>query len=113
MLAVVQIALQLRSLRQAHMVSHSALQPTSLRLMRTPAPFPTAPCSPGRSLGWVSPLQSHSPACLPCSADILADMGLPWVILGHSERRQLMHESEEVRLCQLEQAGLPVRWQCH
>lgn len=29
------------------------------------------------------------------SADILADLGLPWVILGHSERRQLMNESEE------------------
>lgn len=31
------------------------------------------------------------------SADILADLGLKWVILGHSERRALLKESSEVR----------------
>ena len=30
------------------------------------------------------------------SADILVDMGLHWVILGHSERRSLYHETSEV-----------------
>lgn len=30
------------------------------------------------------------------SADILADMGISWVILGHSERRSLYHESNEL-----------------
>ncbi|CAK0782407.1 hypothetical protein CVIRNUC_005672 [Coccomyxa viridis] len=29
------------------------------------------------------------------SADILKDFGLEWVILGHSERRSLMHETSE------------------
>ena len=33
-----------------------------------------------------------------CSADILKDYGLEWVILGHSERRSLMHETSEVSL---------------
>lgn len=26
----------------------------------------------------------------------LVDAGIPWVILGHSERRQLFHESDEI-----------------
>ena len=30
------------------------------------------------------------------SADILADLGIQWVILGHSERRSLYHESNEL-----------------
>lgn len=30
------------------------------------------------------------------SADILADLGINWVILGHSERRSLYNESSEV-----------------
>ena len=30
------------------------------------------------------------------SADILVDMGIQWVILGHSERRSLFGESNEV-----------------
>lgn len=30
------------------------------------------------------------------SADMLADFGLKWVILGHSERRSLCHESSQV-----------------
>ena len=30
------------------------------------------------------------------SADILKDLGVNWVILGHSERRSLYHESNEV-----------------
>lgn len=30
------------------------------------------------------------------SADILADLGINWVILGHSERRSLYHESNEL-----------------
>lgn len=43
-----------------------------------------------------------------CSADMLEDIKVPWVILGHSERRSLLKESEEVRtlfstLCQLSQ----------
>ena len=29
------------------------------------------------------------------SADMLADLGLPWVILGHSERRHVIKESDE------------------
>lgn len=32
-----------------------------------------------------------------CSADMLEDIKVPWVILGHSERRSLLKESEEVR----------------
>lgn len=27
---------------------------------------------------------------------MLTDLGLQWVILGHSERRDLFHESDEV-----------------
>ena len=34
-----------------------------------------------------------------CSADMLEDIKVPWVILGHSERRSLLKESEEVKLC--------------
>lgn len=30
------------------------------------------------------------------SAEILADLGLPWVILGHSERRHIIKESDEM-----------------
>ena len=30
------------------------------------------------------------------SADILVDMGIHWVILGHSERRSLYNESNEL-----------------
>ena len=78
--------------------------------MRTPVPHLTAPCSLGPSQR-CAPVPVLQPLCLPCSADILADLGLPWVILGHSERRQLMNESEEVCLFQLRQAGLLVR--CH
>lgn len=32
-----------------------------------------------------------------CSAEMLKDLGLPWVILGHSERRHILKESDEVR----------------
>ena len=35
------------------------------------------------------------PVC--CSADMLQDIRVPWVILGHSERRSLLKESEDVR----------------
>lgn len=35
-------------------------------------------------------------ASLLCSAEILADLGLKWVILGHSERRALIKETNEV-----------------
>lgn len=31
-----------------------------------------------------------------CSADMLEDIKVPWVILGHSERRSLLNESEDV-----------------
>ena len=30
------------------------------------------------------------------SADMLVDLGLPWVILGHSERRHIIKESDEL-----------------
>ncbi len=30
------------------------------------------------------------------SADMLEDIQVPWVILGHSERRSLLNESEDV-----------------
>lgn len=33
-----------------------------------------------------------------CSASMVKDLGLPWVILGHSERRSIFKESDEVRL---------------
>lgn len=32
----------------------------------------------------------------PGSAEMLSDMGIPWVILGHSERRSLIGESSDV-----------------
>lgn len=38
---------------------------------------------------------------------MLKDLGLNWVILGHSERRHILKESDEVRtLCCLQRAGL-------
>ncbi|CAL5347404.1 unnamed protein product [Camellia sinensis] len=30
-----------------------------------------------------------------CSAEMLVNMGIPWVILGHSEMRALLNESNE------------------
>lgn len=33
-----------------------------------------------------------------CSAEMLVNLEIPWVILGHSERRSLLHESDEVSL---------------
>lgn len=41
-----------------------------------------------------------------CSADILADLGLKWVILGHSERRALIKESSEVQQILISKQGL-------
>lgn len=38
------------------------------------------------------------PGSLPCSAEMLKDLGLNWVILGHSERRHILKESDEVRM---------------
>jgi len=32
------------------------------------------------------------------SVDILVNLGIPWVILGHSERRLLLNEDKEVQL---------------
>ena len=40
----------------------------------------------------------HLTAVLYPSADMLEDIKVPWVILGHSERRALLNESEEVSL---------------
>lgn len=37
----------------------------------------------------------HLTAVLYSSADMLEDIKVPWVILGHSERRALLNESEE------------------
>lgn len=31
-----------------------------------------------------------------CSAEMLVNLGIPWVILGHSERRLILNESNEV-----------------
>lgn len=31
-----------------------------------------------------------------CSAEMLGNLGIPWVILGHSERRLILNESNEV-----------------
>jgi triosephosphate isomerase len=31
-----------------------------------------------------------------CSAEMLVNLDSPWVILGHSERRSLLNESNEV-----------------
>ena len=31
-----------------------------------------------------------------CSAEMLVNLDIPWVILGHSERRSLLNESNEV-----------------
>ena len=36
-----------------------------------------------------------------CSAEMLVNLNIPWVILGHSERRLLLKESNEVKLCSL------------
>jgi hypothetical protein len=35
------------------------------------------------------------------SAEMLVNLDIPWVILGHSERRQLLNESNEVQIFQL------------
>lgn len=44
-------------------------------------------------------LSTHLPACLNsvlrCRFHQLADAQIPWVILGHSERRSLFHETNE------------------
>lgn len=34
------------------------------------------------------------------SAEMLVNLDIPWVILGHSERRQLLNESSEVQSVQ-------------
>lgn len=34
------------------------------------------------------------------SPEMIKDIGVKWVILGHSERRQLFGENDEVRLIQ-------------
>lgn len=34
--------------------------------------------------------------CLFDSAEMLVNLGIPWVIIGHSERRALLNESNEV-----------------
>lgn len=31
-----------------------------------------------------------------CSAEMHVNLGIPWVIIGHSERRNLFNESNEV-----------------
>lgn len=42
------------------------------------------------------PVRDHVGFVMYCSADMLEDIKVPWVILGHSERRSLLKESEEV-----------------
>jgi triosephosphate isomerase len=33
-----------------------------------------------------------------CSPEMIKDVGVNWVILGHSERREIFKEDEQVRL---------------
>ena len=44
------------------------------------------------ALGAVLSLSSH---CLKVAAEELVDLGADWVILGHSERRQIIGESND------------------
>ena len=63
---------------------------------------PTPPHACTRLLLVCLPRRPPRPAAHPhppptsCSADILVDLGLKWVILGHSERRHVLGESDEV-----------------
>ncbi len=44
-----------------------------------------------------------------CSAEMLVNIHIPWVILGHSERRTLCGESNEVRCRKTERPNNPHR----
>lgn len=48
---------------------------------------------------------------------MLVNLGIPWVILGHSERRQLLNESSEVRSVELLSVYIlkkfPLCWLCY
>jgi triosephosphate isomerase len=41
------------------------------------------------------------------SAEMLKDLGLNWVVLGHSERRHIIGESDEASTQQPRPAALP------
>lgn len=41
----------------------------------------------------------------PCSAEMLVNLAIPWVIIGHSERRSLLNESNEVTPARMETSG--------
>lgn len=41
------------------------------------------------------PALMHCVICV-CSAEMLVNLDIPWVILGHSERRAILKESNEV-----------------
>ena len=48
-----------------------------------------------------SPNLTHflpNPSSSSCSAEMLINLSIPWVILGHSERRALLGESNEVNI---------------
>jgi hypothetical protein len=59
-------------------------------------------CFPGFSLSCPGHVPAvESPALflfVAFSAEMLKDLGLKWVVIGHSERRHILKESDEVRI---------------
>lgn len=47
-----------------------------------------------------------------CSAEMLVDLNVPWVILGHSERRALLNETNEVILLLIKFLCVVLCWTC-